>query len=132
MKNIYKMIGLGLILILMATSAFGQASSTNYKLEVGTPVGGGGGSNSTNYSLSGAFPISPGGVSGSTNYGVIGGVASVTGAGAAFMVEINRPPISLAGIENIPIEVIYDSPDNTASGTLYYRQSGQTTYTEMA
>ncbi|MFH2036783.1 MAG: FlgD immunoglobulin-like domain containing protein [Candidatus Zixiibacteriota bacterium] len=132
MKILYRMIGLTMIILLMSISVYGQASSTNYKLKVGTPVGGGGGSSSTNYIVSGAIPLSGKGVSNSTNYALVGGVASATGGfGIALNASFNRQPLSSAYKTDFPIEVVYSSPDTTATGTFYYRQGGQTNFASL-
>ncbi|HUV36109.1 MAG TPA: T9SS type A sorting domain-containing protein [Patescibacteria group bacterium] len=126
MKILSVFIALILCLGIPASTTLGQSQSANFSLAAGAAVGGGGNSSSAGHGISGGIPLPGGGTSFSDSYGVIGGVASVLSASNATAFY------DAASVEAVPItdrilEIAYLGAA-TASGTLYYRYGGQSSY----
>jgi hypothetical protein len=116
------------LLILIAglwSSASGQASSTNFTLVSGSLVASAGTALSTTTAVTGVIPTSVTGTSISTNYTAVSGSIGIMHSLAARYAGNAMATVTPA---DQLLKVAYVGDTGTASGTVYYRQMGQTNY----
>ncbi|MEE9443234.1 MAG: T9SS type A sorting domain-containing protein [candidate division Zixibacteria bacterium] len=119
---------ISILLFYPATMTLAQSTSNNYSLTFSGPIGGGGTSASTSYAITGSIPLTGSGVSASGSYIVSGGIIGPLTDLTQVTVAYDRPNVEF--VENVEqvLKVAYSGGTGIASGTIYYRQGGQTGY----
>lgn len=128
MKIKYILIILTLCLVLLMPNAWGQASSTNYTLTAGNPVGGGGSSSSSGYVINGAVPLSGSGASSSASYGITGGAASILVSATALTADYAGGALMVVPKEDRVVSISYGPVIGNETATFRYRQGGHVNY----
>nr|MBN2276478.1 T9SS type A sorting domain-containing protein [candidate division Zixibacteria bacterium] len=128
----YAVIAVSLLLVGTVGLSWAQMSGVSYSLTGGVPVGGGGLSGSTNYNLCGSVPLAGGEILGSSNYNMAGGNAAIFGAGSAFNADYDGALVQTVAIGDRTLTVLHSTGAGTVSGSFFYRQGGQTSYSTAA
>ena len=110
-----------------------QISGTTYKISTGSIVGGGGVSASSNYSLVGIAPL-VGSVSlSSASYMMTTGPTAISyGSMTTLRAVYDGNNITTVNKTTQTLSVTYSGSSGDASGTIYYRQGGATSYQTAA
>jgi hypothetical protein len=120
------------LLILLAglwSSAYGQASSTNYTLVTGSFVTSSTTTSSATATLTSTIPATITGVSSSSTYTAIAGPVI-----AAYTLSANYSGSAVAIVtpSDQTMQIAYAGDTGTTTGTFYYRQMGATSYSSVS
>ena len=110
-----------------------QVSGTTYKLSAGQISGGGGSSSSANYNLTGVAPLVGAASLSSGSYSLISGSTGITYGGMTTL----KTTYTGNNVATVPktaqnLKIAYSGSSGDAVGTIYYRQSGSSSYQTAA